>query len=598
MVISGSFGCPEMADTLANLYKVTVAHGKPAAMLTKESGSYAPISSSELERRVINLHLALRTAGIGPGDKCALLSENRWEWAVADFAMMTAGIVSVPIYPTLPPEQVRYLLDHSESKAVFCSTREQAEKVLEVRDRLPNVGIVIAFDGIDLDGVTGLDSLIGDVDPDSVGRQSFDEAVESVEPGDLASIIYTSGTTGVPKGVMLSHANLATNVRDSTLEVGVEDVALSFLPLCHVAERLADYAYFNSGATVAYAESIEAVPINMNEVQPTVAVGVPRFFEKVYGRVMAAIAQAPAIRQKIFHWAVGVGKAASPYRVAGKPLPVLLGIKHGLAEKLVFHKLRGRLGGRVRFFVSGAAPLARHLAEFFYALGLPIYEGYGLTETSPLVSINTTEHLKFGTVGKLIPNVDVRIADDGEILVRGPNIMQGYFKMEDQTADVMDGEWFHTGDIGKLDDEGYLSITDRKKDLFKTSGGKYIVPAPIENQLKRSPLIETAVVIAERRNFPSALIVPDFAALGAWAESEGIHFEGDEELCANAMVRDRVMEDVSSLCDGLANYEKIKKVALIASEFSIDGGELTPTMKVRRRQVNEKYARQIEGIYT
>ena len=598
MVISGSFGCPEMADTLANLYKVTVAHGKTAAMLTKESGSYAPISSSELERRVINLHLALRAAGIEPGDKCALISENRWEWAVADFAMMTAGIVSVPIYPTLPPEQVRYLLDHSESKAIFCSTREQTEKVLEVRDRLPNLGLVIAFDGVDLDGVTRLDSLIGDADPDSAGRQSFDEAVESVGPDDLASIIYTSGTTGVPKGVILSHGNMATNIRDSMIQVRVEDVGLSFLPLCHVAERLADYAYFNSGATVAYAESIEAVPINMNEVQPTIAVGVPRFFEKVYGKVMAAIAQAPAVRQKIFHWAVGVGKAATPYRVAGKPLPVLLGIKHGLADKLVFHKLRGRLGGRIRFFISGAAPLARHLAEFFYALGLPIYEAYGLTETSPLVSINTTEHFKFGTVGKIIPNVDVRIADDGEILVRGPNIMQGYFKMEDQTADVMDGEWFHTGDIGKLDEEGYLSITDRKKDLFKTSGGKYIVPAPIENELKRSPLIETAVVIAERRNFPSALIVPDFAALGAWAQSAGIQFEGNEELCANAMVRDRVMEEVSSFCDGLANYEKIKKVALIANDFSIDGGELTPTMKVRRRQVNEKYAAQIEGIYT
>ncbi len=587
-----------MAETLADLYKVAVAHGKPDAILTKESGAYAPISSSELERRVINLHLALRAAGIDRGDKCAMIAENRWEWAVADFAMMTAGIISVPIYPTLPPEQVRYLVDHSRAKAIFCSTGEQVEKVLEVRDRLPALEHVISFDTVEHEGVTSIGSMIGESDSDAAGRQSFEESVEAVAPDDLASIIYTSGTTGVPKGVMLSHANMATNIRDSLLEVGFEDTGLSFLPLCHVAERLADYVYFKGGATVAYAESIEAVPVNMNEVRPTIAVGVPRFFEKVHGKVMAAMAQAPAVRRNIFNWSVSVGKAATPYRIAGKPLPLLLGIKHAVAEKLVFHKLRGRLGGRIRMFVSGAAPLARHLAEFFHALGLPIYEGYGLTETSPLVSINTASHFKFGTVGKLIPNVEVRIADDGEILVKGPNIMQGYFKMEEQTAEVMDGDWFHTGDIGNLDDEGYLSITDRKKDLFKTSGGKYIVPAPIENQLKRSPLIETAVVIAESRNFPSALIVPDFEALGAWAQSEGIDFAGNQGLCGDEKVQDRMMSEVESLCDGMANYEKVKKISLVANDFSIDGGELTPTMKVRRRQVDEKYARQIEEIYS
>lgn len=587
-----------MELTLAGLYRKTVAYGKPDAMLTKESGAYAPISSRELDRRVINLHLALRAAGIGRGDKCALLSENRWEWAAADFAMMTAGIVSVPIYPTLPAEQVRYLLEHSESKAIFCSTPDQVDKVLEVRDRLPDLGSVIAFDAVDREGVTALSSMIGKGDPDASGRRSFDEAADAVQPADLASIIYTSGTTGVPKGVMLSHSNITTNIRDSMLNVGDSDVALSFLPLCHVAERLADYAYFNAGATVAYAESLETVPLNMNEVRPTVAVGVPRFYEKVYGRVMAAMAQAPAIRRGLFNWSVAAGLAANPYRVAGKPLPFPLSMKHAIAEKLVFGKLRGRLGGRIRMFVSGAAPLARHLAEFFYALGLPIYEGYGLTETSPLVSINTAEDFKFGSVGKIIPNVEVRIAEDGEILVKGPNIMQGYFKMDEQTAEVMAGEWFHTGDIGVLDDEGFLSITDRKKDLFKTSGGKYIVPAPIENSLKASPLIETAVVIAEARNFPSALIVPDFAALGAWAQGEGIEFSGNEQLCADQRVKDHLMNEVEGRCEGLAKFETIKKIAIISSDFSIDGGELTPTMKVRRKQVNEKYAEQIEGIYS
>ncbi len=586
-----------MANTLAQLFRHAVAYGKPDAMLTKEQGSYVPISSQQLEQRVVRLHLALRDADISRGDKCALISENRWEWAVADFAMMTAGIVSVPIYPTLPGEQVRYLLEHSESKAIFCSTREQLEKILEIRNKLPDLGLVIVFEPIDAERVTRLDSLLREGELGQAERKRFDAVADTVAADDLASIIYTSGTTGVPKGVMLSHSNLVTNVRDSTLKVSDSDVALSFLPLCHVAERLADYVYFNSGATVAYAESIESVPLNMNEVKPTLAVGVPRFFEKVYARVMGAMADAPPVRRKIFEWAVGVGKAATPYRLAAQPLPTVLGFKHRLAEKLVFHKLRGRLGGRIRMFVSGAAPLARHLAEFFYALGLPICEAYGLTETSPLVSINSIETLRFGAVGQVIPNVEVRIAEDGEILVRGPNVMQGYFKMEQQTAEVMDGEWFHTGDIGKLDDDGYLAITDRKKDLFKTSGGKYIAPAPIENHLKSSPLVETAVVVAEQRNFPSALIVPEYARLRAWAESQGIACSSNEELCADARVRDHVMAEIEGLCSGMARYEQIKKIALVNKEFSIAGGELTPTMKVRRRQVDEKYAEQIEELY-
>lgn len=586
-----------MAETLAHLFKNVVAHDKPEAILTKETGAYLPISSSELERRVLRLQTALLDAGLRQGEKCALLSENRWEWAVTDFAMMSAGIISVPIYPTLPPEQVQYLLEHSESKAVFCSTREQLDKILEIRGQLPELGMVAVFDAEDAPEVHQLSALIGDSEVTADERARCEEAAQGVSADSLASIIYTSGTTGVPKGVMLSHGNLTSNIRDSLIEVGTDDVALSFLPLCHVAERLADYVYFNSGATVAYAESIETVAANMGEVRPTIAVGVPRFFEKVYGRVMAAMAAAPAIRRMIFEWAVSVGKAATAYSVSGQPLPGLLGFKHGLAEKLVFHKLRGRLGGRIRMFISGAAPLPQHLAEFFYALGLPIYEGYGLTETSPLVSINTQESLKFGTVGKLIPNVEVRIADDGEILVRGPNIMQGYYKMEEQTAEVMDGDWFLTGDIGTLDSEGYLSITDRKKDMFKTSGGKYIVPAPIENSLKRSQFIETAVVIAEGRNFPSALIVPDFAALRAWAESKGIQFGSNAELCADEAVLAHMMDEVDQQSGSLARYEQIKKIVLIPNDFTIDGGELTPTMKVRRREVDRKYADQIEGIY-
>ncbi len=586
-----------MYGTIAQRFSTVVGHGKPDAILTKESGSYAPISTAEFERRCVQLHLALRAEGIAKGDKVALLSENRWEWAAADFAMMTAGVISVPIYPTLPSDQVRYLLDHSEARAIFCSTAEQVEKVLAVRDELPGLGHVISFDKPDQAGVTHLSAMIADGDPEPAARSSFQAAADAVLEEDLASIIYTSGTTGVPKGVMLSHGNISSNIRDASIPVTPEDVALSFLPLSHIAERIADYVYFVNGVTVAYAESIEAVAANMGEVRPTIAVGVPRFYEKVHDKVMAAMAAAPAARRKIFHWALSVGKAAMPHRLAGKPLPGLLALKHAVAEKLVFSKLRGRLGGHIRLFVSGAAPLAQHLAEFFYALGLPICEAYGLTETSPVVSINRLESIRFGTVGQIIPNVDVRIAGDGEILVRGPNVMQGYYKMEAQTADVMNGDWFHTGDIGKLDNDGYLSITDRKKDMFKTSGGKYIVPAPIESRLKSSPLVELAVVVAERRNFPSALVVPSFDVLRAWADSQGIEASDNVELCADPQVRAHVMAEVANLCSEMASFERIKKIALIPQDFSIEGGELTPTMKVRRAKVYSKYAAEIDAIY-
>ncbi len=586
-----------MGETLANLYRKSVAHDKSAAILTKESGEYLPISSAELARRVMRLHAALLEAGLAKGDRCALISENRWEWAVADFAMMTAGIVSVPIYPSLPPDQVGYLVGHSESKGIFCSTPGQVAKIQEVRGELPDLRLVAAFDPVDEDGVTQLSSMIADGDPDEAERQRFDAAVDAVDEEDLASIIYTSGTTGVPKGVMLTHSNMATNVRDSPIMVTSEWVALSFLPLCHVAERLADYVYFSSGATVAYAESIETVAANMGEVQPTVAFAVPRFYEKVYGRVMAAIAEAPPARQKIFHWAVGVGKAALAYRLADKPVPKMLCLKHRIADAMVFKKLRGRLGGKMKIFFSGAAPLPTHLFEFFHALGMPIYEGYGLTETSPIVTISTADAVKLGKVGKVIPNVEVRIAEDGEILVKGPNIMRGYYKMEEQTAEVMDGEWFRTGDIGNVDEEGYLAITDRKKDMFKTSGGKYIVPSPIEGLIKRSTLVGTVVVIAERRNFPSALVVPNFETLGAWADAEGLPSGSNEELCANERVQERMMEEVADQCSDLAKYEQIKKITLIPQDFSLEGGELTPTMKVRRREVDKKYAAQIDAMY-
>ncbi len=586
-----------MTDTLAKLFKVAVAHDKRDAILTRESGIYTPISSQELERRVVNLQLALRRAGMGRGDKCALLAENRWEWAVADFAMVTAGIVNVPLYPNLPAGQVRYLLDHSEVRAIFCSNRLQLDKVLPLRRALPNLDTVIVFDAIDAEGATRIDSLIGASEPSPEDKRAFAQAIDAVQPHDLASIIYTSGTTGIPKGVMLSHGNIATNIRDSQLVVGREDVVLSFLPLSHIAERMSDYVCFKMGTTIAYASKLESVPINLQEVRPTAVLGVPRFFEKIYGQIGEGIQSAPPWRRKVFDWAVDVGMATVPYRLAGKPLPWSLKPKHWLAHKLVFSKLRRVFGGRIQYFVCGAAPLGRELAEFFYAFGLPVYEGYGLTEASPLVSINTPDSIKFGSVGKIIPNVEVRIAEDGEILVRGSNVMQGYYKMERQTAEAIADGWLYTGDIGRLDGEGFLWISDRKKDLIKTSAGKYIAPSFIESRLQKSPLIDAAVVVGERRNYPSALIVPDFAKLRTWAASSGIHYTNDEEICTHPDVQDRFMAEVIIRCSELAQFEKVKKIALLGKPFSLEAGDLTPTLKVKRRTVVEKYVHKIDEMY-
>ena len=591
-----------MSNTLARVFRQAVSYDKPDMMLSKSGGRYQPISGQEVYRRVGRLFHELRRAGIERGDHCALLAENRWEWAVADFAMMTAGIVSVPVYPTLPAEQIHYVLEHSGARAIFVSTAAQLEKIQSIWDRLPALEGVILFD--DLAGqaadsrIAQLGSLIGETALGDGERAAFESAINAVQPGDLASIIYTSGTTGTPKGVMLSHGNFCSNVRDAGLPVGETDVALSFLPLCHVAERMADYTFFHEGATVAYAESIDAVPRNLMEVRPTVAVGVPRFFEKIYDKVHTSVGTAPAIRRKLFHWAISVGEAATPYLLEDRPLPAGLRLKHLLADRLVFGKLRARLGGRIRFFISGAAPLPRHVGEFFLALGVKICEAYGLTETSPVISINHPGAIRPGTVGKLIPNVKVKIAGDGEILARGPNIMQGYYKMTELTAETIKDGWFHTGDIGKFDSDQYLLITDRKKDLLKTSGGKYIAPQPIESRLKTCACVTIAVVIAEGRKFPSALIVPNFEKLRQLAGEKGITAASQAELAQHAEIRAVIEQEVESACAGMARYEQIKKIAILYEDFSIEKGEITPTMKVRRREVERIHAARIEEIYS
>ena len=590
-----------MSATLAEIFRQTIKHDRADTILTKREGRYQPISARELHRRVGKLRGALGGVGIRKGDRCALLAENRWEWAVADFAMMTSGIVSVPLYPTLTGDQIQYMLEHSEARIVFVSTGAQLDKVVKIWRDLPNLEGIVVFDRLSADDsrVIAFESLIGEEALSEKDAMDLEAAIDEIRPEDPASIIYTSGTTGTPKGVMLSHGNIATNIRDCGFDITRADTCLSFLPLSHVAERTADYVFFSYGASVAYAESMDAVPKNMQEVRPTMAVAVPRFFEKVHGRVLTAMAEAPPLRRKLFNWAVRVGGRTIPYRTVGKPLPPLLALQYALADAIVLKKLRARLGGRFQRFVSGAAPLGKRLAEFFFSVGLPIYEAYGLTETSPLITINKAGATKLGSVGRVIENVEVRIADDGEILVRGPNVMQGYFKMPEETAEVLDADgWFHTGDIGEFDEDGYLSITDRKKDLLKTSGGKYIAPAAVEGELKSSPFISMAVVFAEGRNFPSALVIPNFDRLTAWAQQQGIPTRGHTELVANEQVRAHLESEAEKACAGLPQYEKPKKFIWLDRELSLENGEVTPTMKVRRRAVALRFERQIDALYS
>lgn len=591
-----------MAETVPEIFRHTISYGKAEAILTKDSGEWLPISSDEVYRRVGKLFAAVRAAGVDSGAKCALLSENRWEWAVTDFALACGGAVNVPLYPTLPAEQLQYMLEHSECVVCFVSSEAQLEKIQQIWPKLPSLRGVVVFDPLGEEAakderVTHLGALIGEEVLTESEKATFEESMNGVAAEDLATIIYTSGTTGVPKGVMLSHSNLASNVRDCGFDLRSEDVGLSFLPLSHVAERLADYAYYYNGMTVAYAESIDALAQNMREVRPTIALAVPRVFEKIHARVLAAIADAPATRRSLFHWAIGVGKKMTPYRLEQRAAPLGLRMQMAIADGLVLKKLRGRLGGRIRFMVSGAAPLSSHLAEFFFAAGIPILEAYGQTETSPVISANELDSIGFGTVGAVIRNVEVKIADDGEILVRGPNVMMGYYKMPEKTAETVVDGWLATGDIGKFDEAGRLVITDRKKDLFKTAGGKYIAPQPIENALKTSNYIANAVVIAESRRFPSALIIPDFDQVRRWAEGNNVDAASDAALADDQRVQDMLMQEAESACADMARFEKVKKIAVLPRELTLENEELTPSMKVRRKVVEEHFAEAIETIY-
>ena len=588
-------------DTLSRLILNAVqSYPKDALLLSKRDGRWVPLSTAEVGERIKTIALGLKELGAAKGDKLVILSENRPEWPVVDLANLCLGGVTVPVYTSLMPDQIRYIIDDSDAAIVVCSGLALWGRLAAVKGALSKVRHFIVMDGPAPEGALLLADVIEKGRAAAARRPGlFEELAQGVRPDDLASIIYTSGTTGVPKGVMLTHGNFISNIR-TTIELvkfNVKDTVLSFLPLSHVLERMTTFAFLAQGCSIAYAESIETVAENLLEVKPQIMVSVPRLFDKIYAKVMDTVLAGSGLKKKIIFWALRTGKKYSACRLEGRPAPAALRLKNRLARKLVFGKILAKTGGRVRFFVSGGAPLSKDIAEFIFAIGLTILEGYGLTETAPVLAVNTFEAIRLGTVGKPIPGIDLKIAADGEIVVRGPNVMRGYFKKEAETREVLVDGWLHTGDIGHIDKDGFLVITDRKKDLIITAGGKNIAPQPIENLLKTVPAVANAVVVGGNRKFVAALVVPDFDKLVAHAKATGIPFGSRRELVLRPEAVDFVMAGIEKATAQLAPYERVKKIALLDRDFEIESGEITPTLKVRRSIVEAKYKDIIDGLY-
>lgn len=589
------------APTLTALFLHGVGHQLPEAMLHKSWGAWRPISHAQVREDVEKIAAGLMDLGLEGGDRVAILSENRPEWSIVDYAVLFLGATDIPIYANLPPEQVAYILNDSGARAIFVSGEDQLKKVLEIRGDVPSLEWVIAFDlPGKAGGPMGLVQLI-DRGSERIAAGEFPglEALDArIDRDDLATIIYTSGTTGDPKGVMLSHYNIASNVaataRHKVFDLHPGLVALSFLPLSHSFERMVDYYFWYSGVTIAYVDSMERVAASMIEVRPHVIAAAPRVFEKIYAKVMGAT----GVKGKLVLWAKGVGEAAVDDRLSGRRHGPQ-GIQERVADRLVFSKLRARTGGRIQGFVSGSAPLAADIAKFFWAADLPVYEGYGLTETSPVLCANRPGAVRLGTVGQPIPGTEVRIGAEGEILVRGPQVMSGYFNNPTATAEAIDADgWLHTGDVGELDTDGFLRITDRIKDLIVTAGGKNIAPAPIENRAAMSPLVSQVVMIGDRRPFPALLVVPDYENLRTWIRGQGISDTSPDALAADPRVRELLERDTLGRLSGFARFELPKKIAIIPRELTVESGELTPTLKIKRRVVEKNYQELIESIYT
>ncbi len=586
---------PHLA-TLNDVFFAATERNLERVMLYREGGTWRPISSTDLRRRVAGTLQGLRELGIRKGDRVAILSENRPEWTIADFAILLLGAVTVPVYATLTPEQTAFTLRDSGAALVFVSTEHQLRKVESILSQTQIRKIVVMDQLLVPDDLAAACALMGsfmEQGPAALDPQT-ESFARSLGPDDLATIIYTSGTTGISKGAMLTHGNMASNIAYSLrgFDIHPGKVSVSFLPLSHVTARHVDLTLLYHGVTLAYCSFIENLPQTLLEVRPTLCVSVPRVYEKTYAKTEMTARGFP--KRAIYEWALSTGRAHKPEILAGKSPNA---IRWKIANKLVFSKIREGMGGRMETFISGGAPLGRELAEWFATVGIRIHEGYGLTETSPVIAVNTPIHHRIGTVGKILQNLEVRIAEDGEILVRGPSVFKGYWNRPEETRNAFQDGWFKTGDIGHIDQDGYLSVTDRKKELIKTSGGKFIAPQPIENSLKLSPLVGTPVIIGDKRKFAFVIVSPNFALLEAWARENDVPFSSRADLITQPKVQALYEGIAEETNKNLARFEKLKRVLLVADEFTPENGALTPTMKLRRRVIEERYRPQIEEIY-
>ncbi len=580
--------------TLVDIFFQIAERNYSRVMLFERDSQWQAISSSNFYRRVMGVVQELRSHGIGHNDRVAILAENRPEWTIADFAILLSGAVTVPIYATLTAGQISILLRHSGAKTAFVSTPTQLAKLRSIQQTTEVENIILMDEPAPDDDALSMAALMDSGPAQRVPE--LDALANAITPDDLATIIYTSGTTGVPKGAMLTHGNIASNLSVSlnAFEMRAEeDLAVSFLPLSHITARHVDFAELYRGVTIAYCPVIDDMPRVLRQLHPTFFVAVPRVYEKIHNKVQREAAT--GIKNRIYNWAISVGRAHRDEVLAGRR-PRSLAWR--LANRLVFSKVRDGMGGQIRTFISGGAPLGKELAEWYAQIGIVIHEGYGLTETSPVVAVNTPTARKLGTVGRPLSNVELRIAPDGELLVRGPSVFHGYWNMPAETAAAFDGDWFKTGDIAHLDADGFLSVTDRKKDLIKTSGGKFIAPQPIENSLKSSEFIAEAAVVGDRRRFAAVILIPSFAALEDWALQNNIAFQSREELVADPRVQSLYQEIVEEINHNLAQFEQLKKFLLVSEELSIEDGTLTPTLKLRRRNLEDRYRVEIEQLYS